>query len=301
MIVNITLPFNFSETFSSHLAETGIVYWRNVSPAHHSNHEHFGFISTSSFKGKNHIHYSIFFPDIRWENIRLTEGWAGLQHHSLLHTTIRLLPLQLLNAFTNSQPVHLVLAASQCSYIAILNPHQVAGPVTPRWYTCNIYGFSDAPRIRIPLDLTQFKQVVSELPSLHNKTKVSTIEFDVLISLDYEIRLFGDPLVINRTTPVVETELWAEIEVGSPANLIEAIGSDGQPNFYQPDQFTAFDKSLTQVSPCVRASNSTAHIFPHFVGGWAYGEAVGVEVTSYCHGFWTITHAYIASGPNGVS
>lgn len=32
------------------------------------------------------------FPDVRWERLRATEGWAALQYHALLHSTFTVYP-----------------------------------------------------------------------------------------------------------------------------------------------------------------------------------------------------------------
>ncbi|QRW22586.1 alpha/beta hydrolase family protein [Rhizoctonia solani] len=39
--------------------------------------------------------------------------------------------------------------------------------------------------------------------------------------------------------------------------------------------------------PCVQVNEKT-HVFPHFIDGWAYGDAAGIEVTSCSEEYWSI-------------
>jgi hypothetical protein len=262
--------------------------------------------STSSAYGQSPVHYSISFPEVRWESIRNTEGWAGLQHHALLHTTIRLSLPWPRDGFTGPQMAHLLLFASQCSYIAIFDSGY-GNSVIPRWHACDIYSFTDAPTIRIPFNFgrrsvpgSSDRSIASELLGPIGDSEAWSIELDVLISLDYEIRLFGDPTVsTNQTTPIIQTELWAKVEV-------ENLASSGEPSADTPagkglgksDQLALLNHGPTQSYPCFQVNDSDANIFPHFISGWAYGDAVGIEVTSCSQEVWTISHAVVFSHGN---
>ncbi|KAI9000181.1 hypothetical protein BC832DRAFT_562686 [Gaertneriomyces semiglobifer] len=63
------LPYSETDRFPSDLAEGGYVYWKKI---------------TTSEDGTVRISY----PDIHWESIRATFGWAALQHSAYLRGTL---------------------------------------------------------------------------------------------------------------------------------------------------------------------------------------------------------------------
>lgn len=205
-------------------------------------------------------------------------------------------------------PYSLLLSASQSSYLAVLDP--TSSSTVPRWYTGNIYGYSDAPAIRIPLrDIIlaaeQRKTPLSD-PLLEESMFNSShgIQLDLLMSLDYEIRLFGDPTVSkNDTIPTIQAELKAAIE---PKNSLEqsAVKDEQhmQPEIKQSLMSIA-DAALQEPAPCTLIGNPGSHIVPHFVDGWAYGNVIGMEVTSCSRYYLTIykvTAGFIDGDPLNV-
>ncbi|KAH7320546.1 hypothetical protein B0J17DRAFT_685121 [Rhizoctonia solani] len=279
--VEVSFPLNYTSSFPSHLADGGLVYWQTSSAKPTLVNSEAAIHGAASS-----IHYSIAFPEIRWESIRATEGWAGLQHHALLHTKIRLIPPQPHATFFALRPTYLVLSASQCSYIAVFGPKEES--LTPRWYTCNIYDHAGMPPIRVPLKphLGSYLARRDSVGSI-----LETIELDVLVSLDYEIRLFGDPKVSsNSTMPIIQADLLVEVEDGGEQTISEQVKNEIlEPSVLQSNQLSLPDDSLGQHDHCIRV-NHNALIFPHFIDGWAYGDAVGIEVSSRSQEYWSISH-----------
>ncbi|CAE6482873.1 unnamed protein product [Rhizoctonia solani] len=277
----ISLPLNYTDIYLSHLADSGFVYWKNSSIL-----ASFSESEKATCENPDSAHYSITFPEIRWDSIRAAEGWSGLQHHVLLHTKIQLIPPQYHKTSPLPRPKYLVVSASQCSYIAVLDPKQESS--IPRWYSCNIYDHGAAPPIRVPLKhyLASYlsRQIAPEpMPRI--------IELDILVSLDYEIRLFGDPAVSrNSTVPMVQANLSVEMENYREENVLESSDNETMVSpAFQSSQLGLPKGSLDQYDPCIRV-NPDAHIFPHFVDGWAYGDAVGIEITSCSEEYWSISY-----------
>ncbi|CEL52888.1 hypothetical protein RSOLAG1IB_05956 [Rhizoctonia solani AG-1 IB] len=274
----IVFPLDYTRTYASHLADNGFVPWINSSvTAARDESEDF------SHETPDKTHYSIQFPDIRWNTIRATEGWSGLQHHALLHTTIRIVPYRPHDLHVLPKPIYLLLAASQCSYIAILNSKR--GSSIPQWHACNIYETANTPPIRVPLkpyfDFNQLETNVTE-------STVQALKLDVLISLDYEIRLFGDPTVSNDDTiPTIQVDLSAEVEQSFDRDVLEIDNILKLPT-HETAQLDLSEVELSQRVPCVKV-NPKAQVFPHFVDGWAFGNAVGIEMTSCSEENWSIS------------
>ncbi|CAE7103362.1 unnamed protein product [Rhizoctonia solani] len=273
----VSLPLDFTQTFISHLADGGIVYWKNSS-------DFTPRVDSEIHETPDLLHYSVTFPEIRWDSIRATEGWSGLQHHALLYTKIQLVPSQHLTAATVPRPKYLIIFASQCSFIAVFGPtHE---PLVPRWYACNIYDHGGVPPIRLPLK--------NYIPSYQPRNIApQAIELDVLISLDYEIRLFGDPTVSsNRTAPIIQVDLSVEVEVEDEVEqtIPETIENEIlESPIFQSNQFSLPKDNIGQSNPCARV-NPDAIIFPDFVDGWAYGDAAGIEITSCSEEYWSISY-----------
>lgn len=106
-----------------------------------------------------------------WSRIRQIEGWAGLQHHSVLHTAVTIFPPTRLERDGSLVPPRLNVNFVQGSFFTIL-PRSGRGYV-PRWYSGNIYGMRRSMARIIDLPST---------PSLTSPTI-----YDVFVSGDYEV------------------------------------------------------------------------------------------------------------------
>jgi len=105
-----------------------------------------------------------------WSRIRQTEGWAGLQHHSVLHTALTIAPPIDPDHNGSSVPPCLHVNLIQGSFFTILP--KSGGSGVPKWYSGNIYSMERShPRI-------------IDLPSTPSLT--SPTSYDVFVSGDYE-------------------------------------------------------------------------------------------------------------------
>ncbi|THH31747.1 hypothetical protein EUX98_g2437 [Antrodiella citrinella] len=84
--------------------------------------------------------------------------------------------------------------------------------------------------------------------------------YDLFVSGDYEIRLFGDPIARKSQIPELRITAAVEIDELTPALALE----------------------------------ESHHVVPDFVGGWAFGSALGVGLRSI-DGWWTITNVSLVS------
>ena len=107
----------------------------------------------------------------RWSRIRQTEGWAGLQHHSVLHTVLTIFPPTNLDCNGSFVPPRLHMDLVQGSFFAVLP--RSGGNRIPRWYSGNIYSMERSLARIIDLPST---------PSLESPTS-----YDVFVSGDYEV------------------------------------------------------------------------------------------------------------------
>lgn len=157
-------------------------------------------------------HLSVSFPDIRWSDLRATEGWAALQHHSVLHTTLTITPPA--HPRRDTRPQSLLVNAVQTSFFALL-PRGVH-TATPEWHAGNIYAFPHAPQQVLPLPQLD----------IHEETT-----FDVFLSGDYEIRLFGDPQVQERAVPSIEIDFTVAFDESAGASFVRETQLDVVPDF----------------------------------------------------------------------
>jgi len=83
----------------------------------------------------------------RWEALRKTEGWAALQHHNLLHTTLKVTPPQTLI----SGPMPWLSCSFKQTPFFTLVPENPGPSFTPQWHPGDIYAFNKNPQQLIPL------------------------------------------------------------------------------------------------------------------------------------------------------
>jgi len=122
-----------------------------------------------------------------WRQLRLSQGWAGLQHHALLHSELTIYPPLQGEAEVLCPPL-LVTDVRQVSFFSIV-PDNFPANYTPKWHTGNIYNLPGSPAQLVELPTP---------PSRFQATK-----YHVFASADYEIRLFGDPLEMEgQETPI---------------------------------------------------------------------------------------------------
>ncbi|RDB21028.1 hypothetical protein Hypma_011398 [Hypsizygus marmoreus] len=215
--LNLSEPINLNKSWPSSYGDDGKVSWSKAE---------------SDANGT----LSVSFPNIRWQSLRATEGWAALQHHAVLRTQLTVYPPR----FGSAPFPGLLIQLIQGSFFSIL-------PIEPahceqhvaEWMSGNIYDMERAlPRIvELPF-----------APSLDKPTA-----YNIFISGDYEIRLFGDPAVKGSTSPVQTIRLTVDVKKGSHSLM------------HEPSQDVLCD----------------------FVDGFAFGEVIGMGFRSLS-GWWTI-------------
>ncbi|KIK63771.1 hypothetical protein GYMLUDRAFT_71889 [Collybiopsis luxurians FD-317 M1] len=214
--IDVGQPIDFNATYPSSYADGGRVSW-------------------SKTQARQDGVLEVVFPhSVRWRALRDTEGWAALQHHALLKTSLTIYPS------SHSPPPHLRIQLTGASYFTIMPQAQSESfKETPRWYAGNIYDMERAlPR-------------VIELPEPPLLDKPTT--YDIFVSGDYEIRLFGDPRIQHGLdTPAQRIKLEVE-----------------------------FDK-INQV-----VWEPSQDVVPDWVSGWAFGDSVGVGLRSR-DGWWSV-------------
>lgn len=141
------------------------------------------------------LNYSVF-DIVRWDSLRATEGWAALQHHNLLHTTLKITP----PARAHHHPFPwLSFSVRQASFFTLLPCHSLSGEPL-EWHPGNIYAFPNVPKqlIRPPrLSMTE--------PTYYH----------LFVSGDYEVRL---PL-ISYSVENAETLSYRSGFLGIPPSI----------------------------------------------------------------------------------
>ncbi|KAF8721597.1 Prolyl oligopeptidase family, partial [Rhizoctonia solani] len=141
------------------------------------------------------------------------------------------------------------------------------------------------PPVRVPLK-AYFDHEAAEISA--TDFAINGMELDVLISLDYEIRLFGDPTVSSDgTTPVVEVDISVKVEQTSDQDVPDVHNNALDSPSLEPNQLRLSNAQVNPHTPCMQF-NAKTHVFPLFIDGWAYGDAAGIEVTSCSEEYWSI-------------
>ncbi|KAF8589925.1 hypothetical protein K439DRAFT_1331326 [Ramaria rubella] len=175
--INLALPYHHepNRTWPSSLADGGSVGWK-------------------VFNVTDNGRLVVSHPDIRWKSLRATEGWAALQHHNVLHTTLRIIPPA---QSSRLQVPWLACSFLQASFFALMPVQPTELPFTPEWNPGDIYGLPRPP-----------KQLI-EPPALSLTEPTS---YHLFVSGDYEIRLFGDPEVTGHQAPVLDIHVNITLE-----------------------------------------------------------------------------------------
>ncbi|KDQ60583.1 hypothetical protein JAAARDRAFT_76873 [Jaapia argillacea MUCL 33604] len=178
--INLSEPIDYNKTWMSAYADGGYVTW-----------------STALSNANGDLKVS--FPNIRWASLRATEGWAALQHHAVLRSTLTVYPPE--NQMSDvGNPPRLLVDLVQGAFFTIL-PSSVEDRVglTPEWFTGNIYAMERPmpQNVRLPT-----------APSVTAPTK-----YDIFINGDYEIRLFGDPRGYGSDVPIQSISISVGIEI----------------------------------------------------------------------------------------
>lgn len=109
----------------------------------------------------------------RWDSLRATEGWAALQHHSLLRTTFTIYPPAGAAQAPHLPPPRLSVTSLQGSYFTVRPPTDAAAEYVPEWHMGNIYAMGAAPPNTV------------ELPT--RPSSIAPTTYELVVSGDYEV------------------------------------------------------------------------------------------------------------------
>ncbi|KAL1947537.1 hypothetical protein VTO73DRAFT_13261 [Trametes versicolor] len=181
--LNLSQPIDLNATYPSAYADGGFVGWTKA-------------------RSQDDGILKVSFPDVRWEPLRATEGWAALQHHSVLRSTVTVYPPSEAEELPE-EPPQLLVNLLQGSFFAVVPVGELPNGLVPEWHAGNIYDMARSP-----------VNVVA-LPVSPPRTAPTT--YSIFVSGDYEIRLFGDPVHAGGNTPTVSITLTVGVEQSTPS------------------------------------------------------------------------------------
>ena len=117
--------------------------------------------------------YPPFIPILfSWKALRSTEGWAALQHHAIIRTTLTLYPPSNTSP-TDRTPPRILVHLKQGSFFTLRPQGVDHSSFVPVWFPGNIYDLEGALPLAIDLPVS---------PSQTEPTK-----YEVFVSADYEV------------------------------------------------------------------------------------------------------------------
>lgn len=221
-----------------------------------------GFVSWSKASSDEYGSLKVSHPNIRWEQLRATEGWAALQHHNVLRTYLTVYPPDFKQERTEVDP-RLRVECLQGAYFSILPGDETAWAThVSEWHMGNVYALERAP-----------VQFVS-LPMSPCRAKAT--RYQVVLCGPYEIRLFGDPRSYNSEYPILSINFNVSIDT------LPSLGT-----------------SPYLATPVLHAP---AHdVIPDFIYGLPFSSTLGIGLRNvdFCRntksisGWWTVVSAVI--------
>lgn len=221
-----------------------------------------GYVSWSKASSDEHGNLKVSHPNIRWEQLRATEGWAALQHHNVLRTYLTVYPPDSTQERIEADP-RLRVECLQGAYFCIL-PGDETTWIThiSEWHMGNVYALERAP-----------VQFVS-FPT--SPCRVKATRYQVVLCGPYEIRLFGDPRSYNSEHPILSINF--NISIDTPPLL---------------------GTTPYLATPILHAP---AHdVIPDFIYGQPFSSTLGIGLRNvdFCRntkstsGWWTVVSAAI--------
>ncbi|KIJ69668.1 hypothetical protein HYDPIDRAFT_24484 [Hydnomerulius pinastri MD-312] len=228
-------------------------------------------------------------PSVPWEQIRATEGWAGLQHLNVIRGWVSVYPPSVgedgAGEMADEEEPLLRTDLLQGAFFTILPPPDSLERKThvPEWHMGNVYAMERSPAqlVRLPVS-----------PARNG----GGTRYEVIICGAYEIRLFGDPNAYSSPHPILTINF--SVSLDSPCVPVHAPTStpDSAPTVLLPP----ISKSSGLPAPLQHVPSLS--ITPHVVDGTPFGSALGVGVRCLDFaspdstagegiGWWTITSA----------
>ncbi|KAF8431773.1 hypothetical protein L210DRAFT_984925 [Boletus edulis BED1] len=244
--LDLSLPIDTTKQYPTSLTHTASASWTHTTADPH---------------GVIHVSH----PSVPWDQIRATEGWAGLQHVNVLRGW-----LSVRSSGGAPKPPLLRTELLQGAFFTILPPPESPERKThvPEWYHGNIYSLERAPvqLVRLPVSHTSNEEA----------------RYEVIICAPYEIRLFGDPSAYSSPYPVLTLNFSVSLQF--PCSTTPLLEADGiQP----PTEDVPLQHALTHS------------VIPHIVDGTPFGDAVGIGVQCLdferrTEGCWSVVRARLA-------
>ncbi|KAI0028355.1 hypothetical protein K488DRAFT_89825 [Vararia minispora EC-137] len=233
--IDLRSPIDLRTRWPSSYADGGEVSWKQIKMLDNGN-------------------ILVSYPDIRWSQLRATEGWAAVQHHSVVRVSLTVYPPSTdeSSALLSQEP-QLSVKLLQGSFFSLLptESHPSRTMHIPQWYSGDVYATGALPSLlRLPV-----------APARDQPTS-----YDLYISGDYEIRLFGDPRSSGTETPTLNISL--EVQLASSSEHV--------------------------------VHETTLDVLCDFVDGYAFGDAIGIGIRSTA-GWWTVSGARLIRPIPGFS
>lgn len=221
-----------------------------------------GYVSWSKASSDEQGGLEVSHPNIRWEQLRATEGWAALQHHNVLRTYLTIYPPDSKQERTVADP-RLCVECLQGAYFSILPGDETTWTThVPEWYMGNVYALERAPVQFVSLPMSP--------------CRAEATRYQVVLCAPYEIRLFGDPQSYNSAHPILSINFTISIDT------LPSLGT-----------------SPYLATPVLHAP---AHdIIPDFIYGRPFSPTLGIGLrnvdffrkTKSTSGWWTVVSAAI--------
>lgn len=221
-----------------------------------------GYVSWSKVSSDEHGSLNVSHPNIRWEQLRATEGWAALQHHNVLRTYLTVYPPDSKQGRTEADP-RLRVECLQGAYFSILPGDETTWTThVLEWHMGNVYALERAPIQFVSLPVSPYRDKATR--------------YQVVLCVPYEIRLFGDPRSYNSEHPILSINVTISIDT------VPSLGTS--PNMATP------------------VLHAPAHdIIPDFIYGRPFSSTLGIGLRNvdFCRntksisGWWTVVSAAI--------
>ncbi|WVW83889.1 hypothetical protein I302_105911 [Kwoniella bestiolae CBS 10118] len=183
-------PYKDDETWPSEIGNAGRVGWKK-------------------FKEGDDGWIEISYPEINWDQLRSDHGWASLQYHSILRTTLTVPQI----SDHQSTPFKIdVTQGVEYAFVPISLSSDSQAPI--EWYAGDIYAFSETP--------TGQRDISSKTSNLARTISLFPGEYMMMVRAIYEIRMFGDPG--QSTPPVIRLKIVAEVDQADEVEVIEGLG-----------------------------------------------------------------------------
>jgi hypothetical protein len=152
-----------------------------------------GYVSWSKVSSDEHGSLSVSHPNIRWEQLRATEGWAALQHHNVLRTYLTVYPPDSKQGRTEADP-RLRVECLQGAYLSILPGDETTWTThVLEWHMGNVYALERAPIQFVSLPVSPYRDKATRYQV------VLCVPYEVIRVLEDLEHYLSSPLPIDKT------------------------------------------------------------------------------------------------------